>query len=90
MNAENKFKVASKRNRMLGRWAAEKMNLESNLVEDYIESVIEADFEKPGHDDVLEKINNDFKNKNLEITANTIESKLNEFEKLAFDEINNQ
>ena len=46
---------------------------DNTLIENYIEEIIEADFIKPGSDDVLEKIDTDFKNKNLEIKFSEIE-----------------
>ena len=90
LDSEKKFKVASKRNKLLGQWAAKMMGIEDNtLIENYIEEIIEADFIKPGSDDVLEKIDTDFKNKNLEIKFSEIEKKLLEFEKIALEEIGN-
>ncbi len=86
LETENKFKVTAKRNKLLGLWAAQTMGLEKSLIDNYIETVIDSDFEKPGYSDVLEKISKDFKSKNIQITLAEIEKKLLEFEEKALNE----
>jgi hypothetical protein len=58
---EINFKVNSRRNKLLGLWAAEQFGLEGSAAEHYARDVIEADFEEPGDADVVRKLLEDFK-----------------------------
>ncbi len=51
-----RFRVTARRNRLLGEWAAAQMSLTGSASADYARSVVEADFEKPGDADVVEKV----------------------------------
>ena len=57
---ELKFKATSRRNKLLGLWAAEKLGLSGADAETYAKSVVMADFEGPGDQDVFRKIRKDF------------------------------
>ena len=54
-----KFKAAARANRMLGEWAAGIMGLEEGEVDEYVRSVIKADFEEAGSEDVFRKLHAD-------------------------------
>ena len=45
---EMQFRVAARRNRLLGGWAAEKMGLTAAEADAYAKEVIQADFEEAG------------------------------------------
>ena len=62
---ELKFKVASRRNKYLGQWVSHKLGFNEKKEKDYIQSVIKADFEEAGDEDVFRKIKNDLKNQNI-------------------------
>jgi len=53
---ENEFRVHARRNRLLGTWAAERMGLSPAETEAYAKSVVQADFEESGEEDVVRKI----------------------------------
>lgn len=53
---ELQFKVTSRRNRLLGQWAAEKMGLSGEAADAYAKAVIRVDFEEAGDDDVVRKL----------------------------------
>ena len=78
---ELEFKIRSLRNKYVGQWAASLMNPEN--VEAYIKEVRISDLEKPGDDDLIEKLLNDFKSKNLSIKVNEIIKKIEESEIMA-------
>src|SRR5690606_30239502 len=46
MDEQTAFRVAARRNRLLGGWAAEKMNLTPEETDAYRKAVIQADFEE--------------------------------------------
>jgi hypothetical protein len=50
------FKVNARRNKLLGLWAAGVMDKSSADAESYAKEVVLADFEKPGDDDVVQKL----------------------------------
>ena len=50
------FKVTARRNKLLGLWAAEVMGKSGADADGYAKEVVLADFEKPGDDDVMQKL----------------------------------
>lgn len=55
-DSEYKFKVQSLRNRLLGGWAGALMGMSPEASTEYAKSVVVADFEEAGDDDVLRKV----------------------------------
>ena len=53
---EMAFRVTARRNRLLGRWAAEQMALTAEETDAYAKAVVQADFEEAGDDDVIRKV----------------------------------
>lgn len=56
---ELKFKATSRRNKLLGLWAAEKLGRTGADAETYAKEVVLADFEEAGEDDVFRKVRKD-------------------------------
>lgn len=56
MDADTAFRVTARRDRLLGQWAAEKMNLSAEETDAYAKSVIQANFEEAGDEDVIRKL----------------------------------
>ncbi|MBM3646397.1 MAG: DUF1476 domain-containing protein [Alphaproteobacteria bacterium] len=50
------FKVNARKNKLLGLWAAGLMGKSGADAEAYAKDVVMADFEKPGDDDVVDKL----------------------------------
>jgi hypothetical protein len=57
---ELRFKAMARRNKLLGMWAAEKLGKSGADAEAYAKSVVMADFEEVGDDDVFRKVRADF------------------------------
>ena len=53
------FKVNARRNKLLGLWAAGVMGKAGSDADAYAKEVVQADFEKPGDSDVIEKLMKD-------------------------------
>ena len=53
---EMKFRIAARRNRLLGEWAARKMGLSEVETESYAKDVVRSDFEEAGEHDVIRKV----------------------------------
>ena len=79
---EMDFKAAARRNRLLGLWAAERMGLESEHLEDYAKAVVRSDFEQPGEEDVLRKVFEDLKGAGVSVSEGDVRLKMAEL--LAF------
>ncbi len=56
---ELRFKATARRNKLLGLWAAELLGKNGEAAEAYAKSVVIADFEEAGDDDVFRKIRGD-------------------------------
>ena len=50
------FRIAARRNRLLGQWAAEKMGLTAEETDAYAKEVVQAEFEEAGDEDVIRKV----------------------------------
>ena len=66
MDEETAFKVAARRNRLLGEWAADLMNLTEEETDSYRKAVVQADFEEAGDEDVFRKVRRDFDAKGVD------------------------
>ena len=84
-DAELQFKLKAKRNKCLGEWAAEELQKENK--EDYIKEVRESDLEKPGDEDIFDKIMNDFLDSNKSLSKEDLQEKFNECEDRAKKEL---
>ena len=71
-NEELDFKVVARRNKLLGMWAAGLMGLEGDAASDYAKSVVVADFEEAGEDDVFRKVKGDLNAKGLDTSDHQI------------------
>ena len=64
---EMKFRIAARRNRLLGEWAARQMGLSETETESYAKDVVRADFEEAGDGDVIRKVLGDLTTAGIEI-----------------------
>ena len=83
---EAQFKIRSIRNRLVGKWAAELFHPSNE--DEYIKEVRLSALEKPGDDDIIDKLLNDFESKNLDIKKEEIIKKIEECERLAVEKFN--
>lgn len=67
-DAEMQFKVESRRNRLLGMWAAGLLEKHGEEAVEYAREVIKSDFEEAGHEDVVRKLKSDLEGKVTEAT----------------------
>ena len=54
------FKVRARRNKLLGLWAAGELGLTADAAQHYAQNVLCADLERPGTDDIVDKVAADF------------------------------
>ena len=72
---EMAFKAIARRNKLLGLWAAELMGKTGNEAVEYAKTVVLADFEEAGHEDVVRKVAADLDGK---ADADTIRTRMDE------------
>ncbi|HCF24653.1 MULTISPECIES: DUF1476 domain-containing protein [unclassified Novosphingobium] len=73
---EMQFRITARRNRLLGAWAAEKMNLSAVEAEAYAKAVVQADFEEAGDEDVIRKLLGDLTSAGVDVSEGDIRSAL--------------
>ncbi|MAY63293.1 MAG: hypothetical protein CML29_13885 [Rhizobiales bacterium] len=84
---ELKFKAEARANKLLGLWAAEKMGLSGDEADAYAKTVVIADFEEAGHEDVFRKVRGDFDAKQIAVSDEEIRAKMLETANLAGQQI---
>ena len=67
------FKAVARRNKLLGLWAAELLGKSGEDATEYAKSVVLADFEEAGHEDVVRKVAADLGDKS---SADAIRAKM--------------
>jgi hypothetical protein len=87
---ELRFKAGARRNKLLGMWAAEKLGLSGEKAAEYAVSVVRADFEKPGEEDVFEKLRADFDAAGVAQSDQQIRTAMNEFMAMAVEQLRSE
>src|SRR3954451_13102733 len=73
---EMKFRIAARRNRLLGQWAARQMGLSEAEAESYAKDVVHSDFEEGGDHDVVRKVLGDLTGAGIEIDEEKVREAL--------------
>jgi hypothetical protein len=60
LDEEMRFRATARRNKLLGLWAAEKLGKSGEAADAYAKTVVAADLEEAGDEDVFRKIRGDF------------------------------
>ena len=86
-DSELQFKAEARRNKLIGLWAAHLLGKTGKDADAYALDVIRSDFERPGDEDVIQKLTADLQNKASE---STIRSQLTAFMIKTKEQIGNQ
>ena len=81
------FKIAARRNKLLGLWAAELMDKTGPAAEDYAKEVVVSDLDEPGEEDVYRKVMGDLRNRNIDISEHRLRRKMAELLDVAREQI---
>jgi hypothetical protein len=84
---ELQFKAGARRNKLLGLWAAEKLGKSGDDAEAYAKTVVIADFEEAGDDDVFRKIRKDFDAGGIDQSDHQIRRTMDELMAVAIEQI---
>ena len=90
MDQERAFKANARRCKLIGLWAAEKMGITGEDAEAYAKEVVISDFEKPGQDDVVEKLLADFAAKGVDISEHIVRVEMERFYEEAAKQISEE
>ena len=85
---EAQFKIRAIRNKLVGEWAASLIKPENEEI--YVKEVRMSNLEKPGDDDLIDKLLDDFELKNLGIERQEIIKKIEECARLAIEKFSNK
>ncbi|MDB5507986.1 MAG: hypothetical protein JWL93_455 [Hyphomicrobiales bacterium] len=75
---ELRFKAMARRNKLLGMWAAEKLGKTGADADAYARTVVAADFEEAGDEDVFRKVRKDFDDQNIDQSDHQIRRTMEE------------
>ena len=78
---ELQFKISARKNKYLGQWASKILLYDEQKEKEYIQSIIKADFEEAGDEDVFRKLKTDLKDRN--ISEEEIRKKMDELSEKA-------
>jgi hypothetical protein len=79
IDEELKFKAVTRRNKLLGLWAAEKLGKSGPDADAYAKEVIVAEFEDTHDDAVVSKVVNDLAAKGASLSETEIRTQMDEF-----------
>lgn len=81
------FKATARRNKLLGLWVAEKIGLTGDKAAEYAKTVVEADFQEAGDDDVVRKVLADLKAAGVEQSDHQVRRTMDELMAKAVDQV---
>jgi hypothetical protein len=84
---EMRFKAEARRNKLLGLWAAEKLGKSGAEAEAYARTVVAADFQEAGDEDVFRKVRADFDAGKVEQSDHQIRRTMDELMAKAIEQI---
>ena len=82
-----RFKAIARRNKLFGRWVAGQLGKSETEAETYADTIVIADFEEPGDDDIIRKVVNDLDAAGVPVDEDQVRRALEGFIDRAVDEI---
>jgi hypothetical protein len=86
-DADMHFRVMARRNKLLGLWAAGEMGIKGEKANEYAMTVVQADFQKPGDEDVFEKVRADLAAAKLSVADRALRAKMEELLTIAGEQV---
>jgi hypothetical protein len=87
---ELEFKATARRNKLLGLWAANLLGIHGADAETYAKSVVKADMEQPGDQDVVDKVLGDFKERGVDMSEHRLRKQMTELMTAAVSQIKSE
>jgi hypothetical protein len=73
-----RFKTIARRNKLFGLWVAEQLGLTGEEAQQYARSVVKADMQMPGDQDVIDKVKKDVDDAGLDFSEHRLHKRLGE------------
>lgn len=89
-DAALRFKAEARRNKLLGQWAAKLLGFEGDKAAEYVASVIKADLQEAGDEDVFRKIRADFDAAGVKQSDHQIRRHMEEFLREAMKQVHEE
>lgn len=86
---ETEFNITARRNKLLGLWAAEKMQLDNTATENYAAELIGKTTQKNSETAIVQQIYNDFVSREIALSQADIEAEMEKITHIARDQIIN-
>ena len=87
LDQELRFKANARRNKLLGLWAAGLLGHKGEAAATYAASVVKADFEAPGDEDVFRKVRGDFDKAGVALSDHQIHRQMSELMETAIQQV---
>jgi len=87
---ELEFKATARRNKLLGLWAANLLGIHGADAETYAKTVVKADLEQPGDQDVVDKLLGDFKQHGIDMSEHRLRKQMTELMSSAVSQIKSE
>ncbi|HEY5048306.1 MAG TPA: DUF1476 domain-containing protein [Rhizomicrobium sp.] len=82
-----RFRVVTRRNKLLAQWAAEALGLKQAEADSYVATLLELEVRGADDEDLVRKIRGDFASGNLGYSEHFIRSRMEELAAMAKDQI---
>jgi len=87
LDEELKFKAESRRNKLVGLWAAGKMGMTGADADAYAKTVVLSDLEEPGIEDVIRKVLGDFAERDVSVDEEKIRAEMDRQMGVAIEQV---
>ncbi len=76
LDQEQQFRALSRRDKLFGQWVAGKLGHAGAAAETYAKAVVDSNFEKPGDEDMFDKVRKDLAAKGVSVWDAELKAKL--------------
>lgn len=87
LDEEVRFKIRSRRNKLFGLWAAERLGFVDGEAVTYARGLVRLELEQPGHVEVAEKVMQDFRARRVDVDEREVRTALAHAEATAEQQI---
>ena len=87
LDKELEFKANARRNKLFGLWAAEQMGMTGDAAQAYAKEVVLSDFDRPGDEDVLEKVQGDLTAKGIDAANHRLRKEMDQLMVVAREQV---
>ena len=90
MDQDLEFRVHARRDHLFGRWLAERFGLTGTDVEKYALEVVDSNFERPGDEDLMDKVKADVAERKVNIDEKELRAKFEDLLHVAHEQLTSE